>query len=458
MILTNERMLASAAVLLLYALLCAAVWWRHQRRLANARQAVEGLASSADGHAPVLVAYASQTGRAEELAWQTAQALGTAGVPARVMPLSELSADTLHQAARALFLVSTYGEGDPPDNGALFAQRVMGSAQAADLSGLRYAVLALGDTDYQHYCGFGRALDAWLSSQGAQAWGERIEVDDGHPEALARWRQQLSHIAGVSDWSGWESAPFERWTLAAREHLNPGSLGQATYHLELAPPPGNTAQWEAGDLVQISAPAAPDHPREYSIASLPADGRVHLLVRQARLSDGRLGVASGWLTEQLPLGAEVPVRLRAHRNFRAEGQHERPWILIGNGTGLAGLRAHLKARAALRPSPASWLVFGERQSTHDFYYRQELEQWTQAGWLRLDTVFSREPGPHRYVQDVLRAEQSRVRDWVGRGAAIYVCGSLEGMAGGVHEALREVLGASALEALIEQGRYRRDVY
>jgi sulfite reductase (NADPH) flavoprotein alpha-component len=45
-----------------------------------------------------------------------------------------------------------------------------------------------------------------------------------------------------------------------------------------------------------------------------------------------------------------------------------------------------------------------------------------------------------------------------RGAAIYVCGSLQGMAGGVHEALREILGHEALEQLDSQGRYRRDVY
>ena len=47
---------------------------------------------------------------------------------------------------------------------------------------------------------------------------------------------------------------------------------------------------------------------------------------------------------------------------------------------------------------------------------------------------------------------------VAAGAAIYVCGSLDGMAGGVDTVLREVLGAAQVEALIEEGRYRRDVY
>ena len=48
--------------------------------------------------------------------------------------------------------------------------------------------------------------------------------------------------------------------------------------------------------------------------------------------------------------------------------------------------------------------------------------------------------------------------WLQDGAAIYICGSLQGMAAGVDQALIDILGADALEMLIEQGRYRRDVY
>jgi sulfite reductase (NADPH) flavoprotein alpha-component len=47
---------------------------------------------------------------------------------------------------------------------------------------------------------------------------------------------------------------------------------------------------------------------------------------------------------------------------------------------------------------------------------------------------------------------------VANGAAIYVCGSLEGMSREVHSALVEILGAEGLERLTDEGRYRRDVY
>jgi sulfite reductase (NADPH) flavoprotein alpha-component len=62
------------------------------------------------------------------------------------------------------------------------------------------------------------------------------------------------------------------------------------------------------------------------------------------------------------------------------------------------------------------------------------------------------------VQQVVDERATTIAAWVARGAAIYVCGSLQGMAAGVHEALQRALGAAALEQLDADGRYCRDVY
>ncbi|MBY0467931.1 MAG: oxidoreductase, partial [Burkholderiaceae bacterium] len=145
-------------------------------------------------------------------------------------------------------------------------------------------------------------------------------------------------------------------------------------------------------------------------------------------------------------------------NFRLADNAQRPLILIGNGTGLAGLRAHLKARAAAGTRSA-WLVFGERQAAHDAYYREEIDAWRASGVLeRADLVYSRDTPERRYVQDVLRDQADLLRAWIARGAAIFVCGSLAGMAAGVEAALIEALGQDGVDQLIEQGRLRRDVY
>ncbi|OBV36645.1 sulfite reductase subunit alpha [Janthinobacterium psychrotolerans] len=454
MIFTHDttRLLLLAGLSLSYAGVCLAPWMRARgkRRAAAAAKAALG------GNPAWLVAYASQTGNAEELATQTAHSLQLAGVAVRVCALAEVTAQDLQQAERALFLVSTYGEGDAPDNAATFIGRLM--TGALSLPQLHYGVLALGDRSYSQYCGFGRALDAWLAGQGASSLFERIEVDRSASAAIGAWFQQLSHLAGTSDAPDWSAPAFDDWRLLERRLLNPGSAGGPIYHVELAPASGVLPDWQSGDLVQLAAPADPSKPREYSIASIPQEGRVHLLVRQHSHSDGSLGVASGWLTQAARPGELVQLRLRQHRRFRLEDNAQRPLILIGNGSGIAGLRGHLKSRV-LAGQRRNWLIFGERNAAHDAHYLDELQAWHASGDLpRLDLVFSRDQEQRLYVQDRLRGNADEVLQWLAQGAAIYICGSLAGMAGGVDQALDEMLGRPALDALAAQGRYRRDVY
>lgn len=429
-----------------YLAMCFAIW--------RARAAARPAAST--GEADWLVVHASQTGSAEYLAGQTAATLRTGGLSARAACMSSLDPDTLSKAGRILFIASTYGEGDAPDAAARFAGVTMGAS--ADLSHLHYAVLALGDSSYTNYCGFGRALDGWLAAHGATPLFERIDVDRGDPGALAAWQHHIGRLAGTSDAPDWEAPGYADWRIAGRTLANPGSVGAPLYRIALVPVDGALPAWEAGDLAQVSAPADPDHPREYSIASLPSEGRLELLVRLQRREDGSLGAASGWLCEGASQDEVIRLRIRAHGRFRLNGNASRPLIAIGNGSGLAGLRALIKSRIDAGKGD-NWLLFGERNAAHDFLCRDELQGWlASSGLARLDLAFSRDQATPRYVQHLVREHAPALRKWVDEGAAIYVCGSLQGMAGGVHEALTEVLGAETLDALTAEGRYRRDVY
>ncbi|MGQ3003048.1 MAG: sulfite reductase subunit alpha [Hydrogenophaga sp.] len=458
---TSEKWLYALATLLCYALLCGAIAWQHRNRQRAAQRRVDALLPATPGVPAWWVAYASQTGQAEELALQTAQALHTAGVPVRLAPLSQISLADLQQADRLLCIASTYGEGDPPDSAVLFARQVMANA-GVTLSHLHVGLLALGDKTYAHFCGFGRQLDQWLMDRGAQALFERIDVDKSDPDALQRWRQHLAHLAGTSDLPDWEAPALQPWRLRARQHLNPGSAGEEVHHLELVPAEAGAAlpEWQAGDLVQVEVPTAPGEPRDYSIASVPQDGAVHLLVRRTRRADGSPGLASGWLTQAAQTGDTVTLRVRSHGGFRIGDNAQRPLILIGNGTGLAGLRGHMRARiAAGKGQVPMWLLFGERNATCDAHYRDEIDAWQRDGWLRrVDWVFSRDQAERRYVQHALAEAAADVKEWVGQGAAVYVCGSLEGMAGEVNGTLQTILGEEALQQLTADGRYRRDVY
>ncbi|BDU20557.1 sulfite reductase flavoprotein subunit alpha [Dyella sp. GSA-30] len=493
--------------------LCAAAWCGFVALVAWRRRAIS-TESHADVSGPAgavtLLAYASQTGFAAELARQTAQSLQSASTRVRLCELGQLDASMLATAERVLFIVSTTGEGDAPDAAAGFVRQTM--ARSVDLSRLRFGLLALGDSDYADFCGFGRRLEHWLRACGAQAWFDPVQVDNGDPSALRHWQHHLSLLTGTLDMPDWQRPHYRRWQLVERRHLNPGSLGEACFHLALHSLEGEVS-WQAGDLVEIgpqhgandvtrwleqagldgqalvasddgevrfadllARSRLPDMAevvgvpmqrvaddlqllphREYSIASVPEDGAIHLLVRQMRREDGQLGLGSAWLTVHAALGADMAVRIRSNPPFHAPDD-ARPMILIGNGTGIAGLRALLKARVAAGHR-RNWLLFGERRPEHDNYYRDEIERWQAAGMIeQLDLVWSR-AGPERvYVQDRLRERAVSLHGWVDAGAAIYVCGSLAGMAPGVEASLVDVLGTETVEQLRMEGRYRRDVY
>ncbi len=99
--------------------------------------------------------------------------------------------------------------------------------------------------------------------------------------------------------------------------------------------------------------------REYSIASIPQDGGLELVIRQTHYPDGRLGIGSGWLTQYAALHQPIAVRIRENTAFHPP-VHDVPMILIGNGTGIAGLRAHLKSRV-LQSQARNWLIFVRAQ-------------------------------------------------------------------------------------------------
>ncbi|ENO88628.1 sulfite reductase subunit alpha [Thauera linaloolentis] len=449
-----SRVGPAAGVVAAYAAFCLRIWAAHRKRAA---------AHSATGADAVLVAYASQSGFGRELSEEAAKALESTGIGVRLCPLDALDADGLKACRQALFVVSTCGEGDAPDNAAGFVRRVM--EHAPSLHGLHYGVLALGDSSYTHYCGFGRRLDAWLGACGATPMFPRIDMDRADGSALATWRHRLAAFAGLAELPESDLPTLGFWRVRSHRHLNPGSAGEPAWHVELEALDGDgpdarsvpLPDWQAGDLLQLYPPGDASSPRDYSIASLPGDDTVQLLVRRARGQDGSPGVMSSLLTSPAGLGAVLHGRIRPHPNFRIGDNADRPLLLIGNGTGLAGLLAHLRQRVRYGDG-RNWLVFGERNKAHDDFHGAEIEALEEQDLLaRCDRVYSRDD-PAEYVQDRLARAADTVRDWVAGDAAIYVCGNAVGMGPAVHETLAAILGSDTLERLAQEGRYRRDIY
>ena len=455
---------------------------------------------------PWLITYASQTGVSEQLAWRTATALQEARQPVSVKAVQQLSLADLQQAEQVLFVASTYGTGEAPDLASSFEKKILSAK--ADLSHLNYAVLALGSQEYPDtYCSFGHRIDQWLQQSGAKQLFKTIEVDNANNEHIQQWTNALAHVTQFELQDMGIDKTFDQWTLSKRELLNPDSLGAPAFNIELVPQ--HEAVWQAGDIAEIQPGNSPERirafmekyriaagtqvpslkqsieqalwnrdltqvdpfdsvdellqqlptlaTREYSIASIPSQQVLRLVVRQQSDAQGQLGLGSGWLTQHTALNSPIALRIRKNESFHLIADN-RPIICIGNGTGIAGLMSLLSARNR-QDYTQNWLIFGERQRAHDFFFEETVQAWLQMGTLkRLDLAFSRDQQEKVYVHHKLREQAEELKLWVAQGAVIYVCGSINGMASDVDQALIDILGESTVDQLRLDGRYRRDVY
>ena len=149
--------------------------------------------------APVLILFGSQTGNAEGLAKKVKVAAEKTGVlTPRLLDMAKYDAAKLPEESNLLVVTSTWGEGDPPDNAAGFMDKVGGDGFPR-LEKLRYSVLALGDRNYEDFCGCGRKLDERLSALGACRVLARQDCDTDYDAPAKAWLDAVLPILRQPD-------------------------------------------------------------------------------------------------------------------------------------------------------------------------------------------------------------------------------------------------------------------
>lgn len=134
---------------------------------------------------PLTILFGSQTGTAEKLARRVAKEAGKRGFASTVHEMGSYPMAQLNQEKQMLIVASTYGDGEPPDNAKPFWD-ALASGPAA-LSGVRFSVCALGDSNYPKFCAFGKALDERMRQLGARGIQPVTECDVDYEEPFSRW-------------------------------------------------------------------------------------------------------------------------------------------------------------------------------------------------------------------------------------------------------------------------------
>ena len=139
----------------------------------------------------LLLLWASQTGNAEALAEKFAAQLNQQGWAVQLHSMNDYSLEKFATAKQVVFITSTFGDGDAPDNGGDFWSQ-LNAEGAPSLTHLQFALLALGDSNYDQFCGHGKKLFARLQALGAQPLVERVDCDTDFEQPAGDWFAKLS--------------------------------------------------------------------------------------------------------------------------------------------------------------------------------------------------------------------------------------------------------------------------
>jgi sulfite reductase (NADPH) flavoprotein alpha-component len=214
------------------------------------------------------VLYGTESGNCEVLADRAVKAAKKRGFQAVMKNMSEISTADLAKIPSLLVLVSTWGDGEPPESAASFYKEIM--ASEASLSAVKFSVCALGDTSYEKFCQTGKDLDAKFEKLGATRINARVDCDVDYEDSFVAWLDAsltalapassvpaaVEAVASVVTAEYGKKNPFPAETLDT-VILNGEGSHKETIHLEFSLA-NSGLTYEPGDALAVLPVNAPD--------------------------------------------------------------------------------------------------------------------------------------------------------------------------------------------------------
>ncbi len=237
------------------------------------------LAALARGPAPqvparmplITVLYGTETGHSQALAENLCQLLIDHGLRAKAVDMVDYDARQLKQEQFLLVVTSTHGEGDPPAPAEGFFE-FLHSIKAPKLDGLKFAVLALGDSSYEFFCQAGKVIDARLEALGGKRLLPRCDCDVDYEQPAKAWMAAVvtkltdllasQPMLEIKPQTSVPAVSYDRhhpFLALVFENVNLNGRGsdKKTHHLELSIE-GSGLTYEPGDAVAVIPTNAPE--------------------------------------------------------------------------------------------------------------------------------------------------------------------------------------------------------
>jgi len=247
---------------------------------------------------PLTILFGTDTGNSQKAAEIAAAEARSRGFSVRTADMRDFGKSSWKAVRALLAIVSTHGEGEPPDGAREVYDQLHGK-RPPDLANVPFAVLALGDSSYEHFCQTGRDLDRRLEELGARRLHPRVDCDLEFEEPALRWigaildglqRDRSSPPVTIVAPPGDAAQTHEvynrhhpyRAEVLENVRLSGKDSRKRVHHLELS---ANTVglDYQPGDVLWVLPENAPQNVAEMLLA-LGAGGDEPVLTQRGEIS------------------------------------------------------------------------------------------------------------------------------------------------------------------------------